>query len=91
MLVSKAVWPERRDIAWILPSSSSSSREVSESSDSDGYLNVLRSLVVSIVAKVEGMWDTKIQKVLERTRYVKEMEVPTKLVRPQPRVQRDLH
>lgn len=47
---------------------------MSESSDSDGYLNVLRSLAVSIVAKVEGMWDTEIQKVLERTRYVKEME-----------------
>ena len=31
-----------------LPSSSSSSREASESSSSDGYLNVLRSLVVAM-------------------------------------------
>ena len=34
--------------SYSLPSSSSSSREASESSSSDGYLNVLRSLVVAM-------------------------------------------
>src|SRR5436853_39018 len=38
----------------LLPSSSSSSREPSDSSSSDGYLNVLRSLAVSITTTVEG-------------------------------------
>jgi hypothetical protein len=46
--------------AWVLPSSSSSSREASESSDSDGYLNVLRSLVAAITTNFEVVWDTQV-------------------------------
>lgn len=45
----------------LLPSSSSSSREASESSDSDGYLNVLRSLVAAIITEGSGYLNSQVQ------------------------------
>lgn len=53
----------------LLPSSSSSSREASESSDSDGYLNVLRSLVAVIITEGSGCLNSQVQTCWKRDIY----------------------